>query len=196
VASLAASGCVPVQNQPTQPRPQVIYSGGQPQPNNPNNTQVTSDLGSAGSRIFDDFSRATDPCAAQLQDICEALLMYYAVKRELPPSLDELARYMARGGTQLQLICPISGQPYLYNRNGPLLSNSLWLTDNTGRSVNVSNQMTLGHMVVFDPSPAHQGERWAIVFGKDTRGTSPVASPFRIPEKSFQDVIRTVPGAR
>ena len=99
MASLAGPGCVPVQNQPT-PRPQV--SSSQSPPPNPSSGQVASDLGSAGPRIFDDFSRATDPCAAQLQDLCEALLMYYAVKRQLPPSLEELARYMSGSGAALR----------------------------------------------------------------------------------------------
>jgi len=190
---VAAPGCVPVTQSSQSPRPQPeVTHNNQPQAATPANSQSTSDLGAAGNRIFDDFSRATDPCAAQLQDICEALLMYYAVKRELPQSLDQLAPY-ASAGTQLQFKCPVSGEPYVYNRNGPLLSHSLYLADNTGRSVNVANQVSLGHLVIYDASPAHKGERWAIVFGKDTRGTTPVASPFRIPEKVFQDAMRGAP---
>jgi hypothetical protein len=192
----AAPGCVSDTPQRARPQTEVTYgnqSPARPPAQSPSNSQTTSDLGPAGPMIFNDFSRATDPCAAQLQDLSEALLLYYAVKKHLPQSLDELAPY-ASAGTQLQLKCPISGEPYIYNRNGPLLNNSLYLTDNTGRSVSVANQMSLGHMVIYDASPAHKGERWAIVFGMDTRGSTPVASPFRIPEKAFQDAVRASPG--
>lgn len=138
---------------------------------------------------FNDMSRVNDPCAANLQDLGDALLLFYSSRQQLPDNLPALGRY-ATPGTSLNLSCPVSQQPYVYDPNGPALSNSVWLTNAAGKSVNISREVRLGQIVIYDATPAHHGERWVLIFGQDTRGTSMVATPYRIPERAFQEAMR------
>ena len=85
----------------------------------------------------------TDPCANRLHDLAGSLLLYYAVHRRLPEQiaeLDQIAGPAAPGA----LVCPVSGQPYIYNPRG-LLSPD-----------------TKSQIVLYDPAPSHAGRRWAI----------------------------------
>jgi hypothetical protein len=84
-----------------------------------------------------------DACAERLHDICGQLLFYYSVKGQLPERLDQLGDIGSR--PLPQFICPVSGKPYTYNRDGLAMPGS-------SRRV-----------LVCDAEPCHSGTRWAIV---------------------------------
>ena len=87
---------------------------------------------------------ALDECAERLHKLERHLLKYYWQHDGLPESLDQLQR--ASGVGELPpLVCPISGEPYLYRPEGAGL---------TGRS---------GQVLMCDATPAHSGRRWSIV---------------------------------
>ncbi|HEX4794410.1 MAG TPA: hypothetical protein VH370_11490 [Humisphaera sp.] len=138
---------------------------------------------------FEDISKGNDACAARMQDMCGSLILYYATKKHLPERLDELSSFNI-GGSPLQFVCPTSNQPYSYDPNGPMLGNSVWLVNDVGQTVNLGESVSVGQMVVYDTTPAHNGQRWVIVFGRDRSGTTPVAQPYLIPEKTFQEAIK------
>jgi hypothetical protein len=83
----------------------------------------------------------SDPCSVRLQDIEGALMLAYAMNRQLPPQLQDLR---SGDGTPLMLTCPTSGRPYFYSPQG-LFS--------AGRSLRI---------VVWDDAPVHNGYRWCI----------------------------------
>src|SRR5258707_7434411 len=83
----------------------------------------------------------SDPCSVRLQDIEGALVLSYAMNRQLPQQLQELRGV---GGAPLTLTCPTSGRPYLYSPRG-LFS--------AGRSMKI---------IVWDDAPVHNGYRWCI----------------------------------
>ena len=83
-----------------------------------------------------------DPCEERLHDVvCEQLMIYYAIHKELPPTLEDLRKV----DPTKPLECPVSGKPYVYNPQG--LEVSGW----TGR------------LIVYDSEPIHDGHRWGIV---------------------------------
>jgi hypothetical protein len=83
-----------------------------------------------------------NPCEERLHDVvCEQLMMYYAVHKELPPTLEALQQV----DPSRPLECPVSGKPYVYNREG--LEVSGWA----------------GRLILYDSEPIHDGHRWGIV---------------------------------
>ena len=84
----------------------------------------------------------TDACATRLHDLCEPLLLYYATRHEIPARLEDL-RQMP-GFTELDLRCPVSRLPYVYNPVG------IQTGDDQPR------------LVIYDAAPSHSGMRWAI----------------------------------
>jgi hypothetical protein len=86
----------------------------------------------------------SDPCALRLHDIAGAILMYYALNREMPTHLEDL-RAMQDVDQQLNFTCPVSNQPYVYVPQG---------MTSPGRT-----KMILVH----DPTPSHNGTRWCIL---------------------------------
>lgn len=89
-----------------------------------------------------------DPCAQRLEDVAGALLDYYRVHSEFPPSLAELQAAPAPGGAPLVLTCPVSRQPYRYTPAG---------LQSLGRAKRI---------VVSDPTPAHDGSRWCVFYSE------------------------------
>ena len=88
-------------------------------------------------------SLKNDPCAERLHDICGALLMYYATRRQLPPTP---AALRSTAGVPLPpLVCPASGKPYVYTPAG------------------VPIPQRTGRVVMYDPQPSHSGMRWAVL---------------------------------
>ena len=85
----------------------------------------------------------TDPCAMRLHDISGAILFYYAIHHQLPPTLDDLRALSDYD--QPEYICPESKLPYIYNPTGLPTANQ------PGAKI-----------VMYDASPAHAGMRWAI----------------------------------
>src|SRR5450432_971101 len=93
----------------------------------------------------------TDPCATRMQDICGDLLLYYAVNHHLPAQLSELAD-LPDVGTLPEFICPVSHQPYIYDRAG------IPLPEQQSR------------IVLYDATPAHSGLRWGIALNQPQAG--------------------------
>lgn len=83
-----------------------------------------------------------DECAGRLHDICGTLLLYYHNRHQLPARLEDLRQL--RGFADLELTCPVSKLPYVYNPVGIIT------LDNQPR------------MVCYDAAPSHSGMRWAI----------------------------------
>ena len=108
----------------------------------------------------------TDACATRLHDLCEPLLLYYATRHEIPARLEEL-RQMP-GFTELDLRCPVSRLPYVYNPVG------IQTGDDQPR------------LVIYDAAPSHSGMRWAIaiVEPKDPANAL-VAKVVAVPEGRF-----------
>lgn len=88
-----------------------------------------------------------DACATRLDDIVTSLYEYYALNQRLPDKLEDLAT-VADATTVLNLTCPVSGKPYIYNPVG--------LHAQDGDAL---------HLILYDATPAHNGCRWGVVFG-------------------------------
>lgn len=109
---------------------------------------------------------AIDPCADRLHELCRPLLMHYALYRRMPASLDELRR-VAGPDPAIAFECPVSGQAYGYDAEG-LLSATVQ-----------------GRIVLYDPTPAHDGSRWAVVL-EETKPAQPlIPRVVSIPESEF-----------
>jgi hypothetical protein len=91
----------------------------------------------------------SDACSIRLGDIEGALVLYYAVHRQLPLQLQDL---LADNGAPLPLSCPTSGRPYLYSAQG-LVS--------PGRAMRI---------IVWDDAPVHNGFRWCIFMAPSHAG--------------------------
>ena len=94
--------------------------------------------------------RIDDPCAERLHDICGQLLQYHGIYRKLPAALADLQHLEATKPPPL--VCPVSGQPYIYNPEG------LQIPDRPGR------------LVLYDPMPSHSGMRWGVFVSDPASG--------------------------
>ena len=97
----------------------------------------------------------TDACATRLHDLCGPLLLYYAINRKLPADAEELRR--VDGFPDLaELRCPVSKQPYVYNRAGlPTAGGG-------------------GRVILYDATGAHDGKRWAIAIQETSNPNEPL----------------------
>jgi hypothetical protein len=84
-----------------------------------------------------------DACADRLHDISGQLLLCYSRNGQLPKRLEDLAEMGT--GIVPPLACPVSGKPYVYDRQG--------------LAIPKSDKKILVH----DPLPCHTGKRWAVV---------------------------------
>jgi len=91
-----------------------------------------------------------DPCAERLHDACGRLLLYSRTNGRLPETLDDLAR--PDSGAIAPLVCPASGKPYVYSKDGLRVP---------GRA---------GLLVLYDAQPVHSGMRWAILVEGSDKG--------------------------
>ena len=82
-----------------------------------------------------------DACGARMQDLSEALLLFYLHNERLPNDLIELKK---ASDPTLIWECPVTHQPYVYDRVG------------------FYNLQTHARVVLFDATPAHLGMRWAV----------------------------------
>jgi len=117
-----------------------------------------------------DEALASDPCSTQLENIEGALLMYYALNKRMPDSLEQLKPF-ADAGTELKLTCPVSNQPYVYSPAGLV-------------AVGTSKRI-----IVWDPTPAHQGMRWCIIMPPIEHGAALVPQVVPIGEKAFEAFV-------
>jgi hypothetical protein len=127
----------------------------------------------AGRQPTVDETLAADPCSTRLEDIEGAMLMYYALNKQLPLSLEALKPF-ANTGTELKLTCPESNLPYVYSRDGLVAAG-------TDRRI-----------IVWDPTPAHHGMRWCIVMPYQKPGDPLVPEVVPIQEKAFQAFVTPI----
>ena len=88
-------------------------------------------------------SVSKDACAERLHDVCGQLLLYHSIYKRLPQALEELKT--PGSATLPLLVCPVSGKPYFYSRDGLQIP---------GRS---------GRLVLYDATASHSGMRWGIL---------------------------------
>ena len=117
-------------------------------------------------KLTPDALAAIDPCAMRLEDISAALLEYYRVHDQFPPTLEE-AQLTSPGGLKLAFTCPVSRKPYGYR---PLGLQSL------GRQKRI---------IVYDPIPAHDGKRWCIFFYPARPKQPAYLEVYELPDKEF-----------
>lgn len=109
---------------------------------------------------------STDPCAMQMHAICGGLLFYYAVRADLPATLEELRDFPGLP-EPIDTTCPESKLPYLYDPAGIEM---------------IERQ---AYIVLFDPMPSHAGQRWAIQVEQPEYGKPLVAKVVALPESFF-----------
>jgi len=88
--------------------------------------------------------KVDDPCAQRLHDVCGQLLLYHSIHKRLPNDLAELKNL---NSATPPLVCPTSGEFYIYNPRG----------------LRISGQ--LGRLVLYDAIASHSGMRWGILVG-------------------------------
>jgi hypothetical protein len=104
------------------------------------------------------------PCADQLGDVLEQLLVYFRVYKELPPREQDLARI---GTINVPLACPITHAAYVYNPAGIAVPN--WA----------------GRLILYDSCP-HGDFRRGILIERMAPGQPLSARVIAISEKDFQ----------
>lgn len=111
----------------------------------------------------------TDPSAIRLEDIDEAILLYYRVQGSMPPTLDDL-RSLGSIAADLNLVSP-SGQPYAYVPGGLSAPGSQKL------------------LVVYDPADSANGRRWCILISPPHPGAPLSAEVLALPEIVFRTYL-------
>jgi hypothetical protein len=108
----------------------------------------------------------TDPCAMRLHDICGGLLLYYFQNAELPERLQDLNNIPGAEGP-LDLTCPESKQPYIYEPRG------------------IAIPERNSFVILYDPAPSHAGMRWAVLIEQPVPGEPLVTKVIPMPESFF-----------
>jgi hypothetical protein len=113
-----------------------------------------------------------DPNAEQLHDISGAILLYYAIYKQMPEQLTDLQRLNdvdtpTSGTPPLKFTSPDSGLPYLYYPEGLVSPDGM------------------GKIFVCDATPSQSGNRWCIVQGPSNGRTLSLRVE-ALPEKVFQ----------
>lgn len=111
-----------------------------------------------------------DPCAERLHDVCGQLLLYHSIHKRLPQTLNGLKAMNV--GPMPQLICPVSGKPYVYNPIGLRIP---------GRS---------GRLVLYDAVACHAGMRWGILVEDSADGKPLTARVVLLPEESVSSASK------
>ncbi len=111
------------------------------------------------------WSVGADPCAERLHELCGPLLLHFALRGRLPERLEDLA-VLSDG--PLELACPVSGKPYVYERQG------------------VAVEGKPGLVVVRDPEAVHSGLFWAISVLPAEGGATLTTRVIAVPESAFE----------
>ena len=109
---------------------------------------------------------AFDPCAARLHDLCNPLLMHFALYRRMPAGLDELQK-IAGPDPSIVFECPASRRTYGYNAGGLVAPG------------------VKGRIVLYDATPAHDGKRFAVVIEETKPGQPLIPQVVALPESVF-----------
>jgi hypothetical protein len=118
-----------------------------------------------GQEVSPDQLTAKDRCPARLHQIEGALLLYYAVHKQMPGKLEDL-RQVAEG--PLDFTCPDTGLPYAYVPQG--------LRKPGG------TKCIIVHDAVVNP---HDGTRWCIVVPDGKPGAAHTTEVVQMPEPIF-----------
>jgi hypothetical protein len=113
---------------------------------------------------------ASDLCSQEVDGLCERFLLYYAAHQDLPQDLAELTR--VESGRFVGLTCPVSGKPYVYNRQGVLVGD--WP----------------GRLILYDAEPTHAGMRFGILIELPAAGRTVVFRPVRLPEAALAAALK------
>ena len=111
-----------------------------------------------------------------MHDLGGLLLEYYALNRQLPESLEELAP-LAEAPTEFRPTCPVSGQPYVYIPGG-------LGTAGTGQ-----------RLILYEPTAAHNGLRWVLVASPAQGDQPPSTRVIPFSEERFRKYVAPA-GAR
>lgn len=113
---------------------------------------------------------ASDPCAAHLHDIAGAMLLYFAIHRDLPKSLDDL-KSLTDFESPLDSTCPASKQTYVYVPGG---------LETPGKSK---------FIILHDAAPSHRGSRWCILIEPAKGRAAPSMEVLQVPEPIFRGYL-------
>jgi len=105
------------------------------------------------------------PCADRLHDLAGELLLYYVKRGDLPGTLSDLK---GDAGPPVKLVCPVTGKPYLYRRQGVPVA---------GRA---------GRLIVWDAESSPNGLRWGILLEPPQPGQPLVLRVAHLPDKTIQ----------
>ena len=111
-----------------------------------------------------------DTCDIRLHELAGPLLEYYVLHQRMPERLEELAP-LAETGTDFQITCPVSGQPYVYVPAG------------------LTRQGSARVLLVYDRVPAHKGVRWGLLVSP-AEGDQPLSTWVQpLDEKRFRQYV-------
>ena len=116
-----------------------------------------------------DHAVASDPCPTRLHDISGALLMYYALNRQMPDKLDDL-QPLAEVDRPLEFVCPVTKQPYVFVPAGLEIA---------GKPKRI---------VLHDAAP-HDGVRWCILMESALPGRPPSLEVLPVQEAVFRAYV-------
>jgi hypothetical protein len=141
------------------------------QPKPPPTQQQSGEYGGAGldtsvKTVAPETAVRNDPCAARLQTIGGALLLYWATNKHMPQNLDELKPF-ADFDEPIELTCPVSHKPYLYAPNGLAAA---------GKEKRI---------VVYDAESSHNGNRWCLFMIPPRPGQALATEVLEVPEGIF-----------
>jgi hypothetical protein len=126
----------------------------------------TTPGGSRGAQP--DVLGATEPSAARLHDLSGDLLLYYAIHRRLPDSLEALATVVDADRTP-DFTSPASGRPLVYTPSS------------------IAPPGDDRRLVLYDPTPTRNRSYWAVLMGQP-RGTQPAATwVVELPEHALRN---------
>lgn len=145
--------------------PAVVKTSQRSQGGDANGQSTRLVRGAVGDRP----NELTDPCAGRLHDLSGLLLMYYALKKEMPATLEELAP-LADG--EFTPACPASGRPYVYVPQGL-------------QSASAGERS----LILYDAAPAHRGLRWGIFVAPPREGQPPATWVILMSDEVFRGFV-------
>lgn len=115
-----------------------------------------------------------DQCAGNLHEFAGLFLMYYASHQKMPPTLKDVLS-MADPAALPSLVCPASGQPYVYERRGYR---------------RIGDERLL---VLFDRQPAHNGSFQALLMSPPAPGQPLKTWVVSLPPLALQTYLASTP---
>ena len=149
----ALAGCVTETKQEPGRRPAVVKTSQRGQRADAGRDAAAQPPSLVRDAVGERPNELTDPCAGRLHDLSGLLLMYYALNKQLPARLEDLAP-LADG--EFTAACPTSGRPYVYVPQG--------LQSGSGGERS---------LILYDATPAHGGLRWGIFVAPPREGQPP-----------------------